>query len=259
MKRVFGVCGWVGLAMLFLAQGVVAQSVDLTSAGNTVYDGIYVSPYYATVNDVANTPIVCDDFEDNSYLNTPYTATTTKFSNLSSSLGTTAWGLVSGSASTALTLYGEAAWLTEQILQQTSGSNLQIEDSFADWAVFDPNGVASYLTENPINSGPLTTAALCDYIFGSFSSKSGVCTASNGGELATAASHDSLSQFSNVVLLTPQKAGGGTCTAGACSEQEFISVPEGGAAFAYLLLAALCCFGAIYTRSRRHNASMESA
>jgi hypothetical protein len=163
--------------------------------------------------------------------------------------------------SNALTLYGEAAWLTEQILQQSSGSNGQIIDSFADWAVFDPTGVASYLTANPITSG-LTTAALCDDIFGStaFNTNTKVCTAGTGGLLATAMSNDSLGQFTNVVLLTPQKAGGGTCTAGSCPEQEFIEVvPEGGAAFAYLFLAALCCFGAIYTRSRRQHASLESA
>jgi hypothetical protein len=258
MKRVFGVFGWGALAVIFLAQGMFSQSVTLTSAGNTVYDGIYVSPYYATVNGVTNTPIVCDDFKDNSYLNTPYTATTTKFSNLSSSLGSTAWGSVSN----ALTLYGEAAWLTEQVLQQSSGSNLQIIDSFADWAVFDPSGVASYLTANPITGSGLTTQALCDAIFGAtaFNSKSGVCTAGSGGLLAIALANSSLSQFSNVVLLTPQTAGGGTCKAGSCSEQEFIEVvPEGGAALAYLFLAAGCCFGAIYTRSRRRNASLEIA
>jgi hypothetical protein len=261
MKRV-GFFGWGALAAIFLAPGMVAENVTLTSAGNTVYDGIYVSPYYATVNGVTNTPIVCDDFKDNSYLNTPYTATVTKFSNLSSSLGSTAWGPLTSPASTALTLYGEAAWLTEQILQQSNGSNGEIIDSFADWAVFDPTGVASYLTDNPVTGPGLTTEALCDGIFGStaFNINTKVCTAGSGGLLAIAAANSSLSQFSNVVLLTPQNAGGGTCTAGSCSEQEFIEVvPEGGAAFAYLFLAAICCSGAIYTRSRRKNASLESA
>jgi hypothetical protein len=45
-----------------------------------------------------------------------------------------------------------------------------------------------------------------------------------------------------------------------CPAQEFIAVvPEGGAAFAYLLLASFCCFGAIRTRARRQIGSTTAA
>src|ERR1017187_5197679 len=96
-KRAIRVFLWVGIAALSLAPWAVAQNVTLTSAGNNVYDGIYVSPYYATVNGATNTKIVCDDFADNSYLNTPaWSANIQSFSSLSSSLANTAWGAVPG-------------------------------------------------------------------------------------------------------------------------------------------------------------------
>ena len=38
-----------------------------------------------------------------------------------------------------------------------------------------------------------------------------------------------------------------------------VPVPEGGAALGYLLLAGLCCFGAMFLRSRRQIGSMRSA
>jgi len=65
MKRAMQNFWWVSITALCLAVVAVAQTpVTLTSAGGSVYDGIYVSPYYATVNGVANTPVVCDDFGD---------------------------------------------------------------------------------------------------------------------------------------------------------------------------------------------------
>ncbi len=113
IKRAIRVCLWVGIAGFCLAPWVAAQNVTLTSAGNNVYDGVYVSPYYATVGGVTNTPIVCDDFKDDSYLNTPFTANVQSFSSLGGgSLGNTAWGGVPG----ALKMYEEAAWLTLTLL-----------------------------------------------------------------------------------------------------------------------------------------------
>ena len=58
MKRAIRVFLWVGIGALSLAPWASAQSVTLTSPGNNVADGVYVSPYYATVNGATNTPIV---------------------------------------------------------------------------------------------------------------------------------------------------------------------------------------------------------
>ena len=121
--------------------------------------------------------------------------------------------------------------------------------------MFDPAGVASYLNTNNLS----TNAALCTDIFGSAG-----CTGSSssvGGLLAMASKAPVPSGGYSMEIFSPD-SGGSVCKAGkdVCPAQEFIAmVPEGGAAFAYLFLAGLCCFGAIYTRSRRQVASMESA
>jgi hypothetical protein len=245
-KRAIRVFLWVGMAALSLAPRAIAQNVTLTSAGNNVTDGVYVSPYYATVNGTPNTPIVCNDFKDDSFLNTSWTANIQSFSSLSSSLTNTAWG---GGAT--LTLYEEAAWLTLTLVQQPSGSTSQVNYSFAVWAVFDPSGVIAWLAG-------YGDKATCNAIFGAGNDcKSTTVT---GGLLGSAQGNSySLSQFSNVLIITPT-VGGQTCTAGFCPEQEFFQVvPEGGAAIGYLLLAGLCCFGGMFLRSRRQISTVPAA
>jgi len=215
--------------------------------GNS-YDGIYVSPYYATVGGVANTPVVCDDFADASNPKSTWNATITPFSN---SMTNTAWTNESAANSS---LYGADGWLTQQVLAAPSGSNAQIIDSYALWAVFDPQGVESYLASHPITSGSLTTAQLCDDIFGDTTG----CTTttisnSNSTHLLYTAEFSGFtaSQF-GMYVLSPDLGNTTTvCTAEskgatACPAQEFITIPEGGAALAYLLIAGLCCFATMF-------------
>ena len=257
MKKSLQVFLWVGIAALCFAPWAIAQNVSLTSAGSNVYDGVYVSPYYATVNGVANTPIVCDDFGDQSFLPSSWNASITPFSSISAT--NTSWDKES---SANMSLYGAVGYLTGQVLGAHVGSQTQIIDTFALWAVFDPKGVEGYLASNPIYSG-LTTAALCDDIFGGTSG----CTSSVaglGGLLYTAENSGfTASAFSNLQVLSPNVTGTNTlCTAesGNCPAQEFIVVtPEGGAAMAYLLLASLCCFGAMFLRSRRQIGTISAA
>jgi hypothetical protein len=247
MKREMRIFLWAGIAALCLAPWAVAQNVTLTSAGSNVYDGVYVSPYYATVNGATNSKIVCDDFADDSYLNTSWTANIQSFSSLATSLANTAWGGAGGT----LKLYEEAAWLTTTLLLQTSGTAGQVNYSFAVWAVFDPSGVVNQLKA-------YGDTATCNAIFGAGNN----CLNTNvtGGLLGGAQSRSySLSDFANVLVLTPV-VNGKTCTAGGCPEQEFFQVvPEGGAAVAYLLLASLCCFGAMFLRSRRQMGTITAA
>jgi len=261
MKRAIRISLWVGIAALSLGTWAIGQtSVTLTAPGpGYSYDGIYVSPYYATVGGVANVPIVCDDFGDESTKST-WTATVTAFSGLAAPTNTS-WSLAGGT----LTQYNAVAWLTLQVLGQTPDTNGQIIDSFADWAVFDASGVASYLTNNAITTGALTTAALCTDIFGSgaFNSVSGVCTSSVGGLLATAYIDGAAVPAGgyNLEIISPDTTGSNPLTVckaeTGCAAQEFVavSVPEGGAALAYLFLAGLSCFGAIFMRSRRQTST----
>jgi len=259
-KRVIRVVLWVGVALSLGTWAIGQTPVTLTGAGNNVYDGVYVSPYYATVNGVANTTVICDDFADNSYLNTPaWGASTTKFSSLSSTSIPTAWGAKDGAFQSTLSLYDDVAWLSLQLLQQPTGTSgvlgTQDEYSFAIWAVFDPSGVLSWLQTAGPNGTPDT--ALCLAIFGNS------CTSdkATGGLLANLPTSFSPGEFANVLIISPDKPGTNTvCAAGNCPEQEFIEVvPEGGAPFVYLLLAGLCCFGAIRMRARRQIGSTTAA
>jgi hypothetical protein len=257
MKRAIRFFLWGAIAALSLTPWAAAQTtVTLTGPPpGYSYDGIYVSPYYATVGGATNTPVVCDDFGDESNVGSTWKATVTPFSGISGT--NTSWGLAGGSTKQ----YDAAAALTLDVLQQTPGTTGQIIYSFAEWAVFDPSGVASYLASNPITSGSLTTAALCTDIFGSAGCKSPWVLA-DGGLLASG--YNTIvppSGYSNLEIISPDNTNGSICKAETgCAAQEFIAVvPEGGAALAYLFLAVLCCGGAIFMRSRQQLGTMESA
>jgi hypothetical protein len=250
MKKVVQMCCLA--AAICLASAAFSQtSVTLTGpTSGPVYDGIYMSPYYATVGGVANTPVICDDFADDSYFGTTWNATVTPFSGITSS--NTSWGLAGANISS----YAEVGYFAAQILAAAPGSVNQIVNSFAMWAVFDPSGVKNYLNTYPVLSGALTTATLCIDIFGSAGCGTGPST---GGLLATFAN---VSGFSNFAVLSPDVTGTTSlCAAGhGCVAQEFIvSVPEGGTTVAYLLLAGFCCLGAMFLRSRRQLATRTTA
>src|SRR5258708_36660612 len=104
MKRARQNFGWGSITVLCLAAAAVSQTpVTLTSAGGSFYDGIYVSPYYATVNGVANTPVVCDDFGDDSVIGASWKGSVVPFSGITPT--NTSWGLAVGSLPQYLTQY----------------------------------------------------------------------------------------------------------------------------------------------------------
>ena len=241
-------CCLAAIAPLCFAISALSQiSMTLTGpASGPVYDGIYMSPYYATVGGAANTPVICDDFGDEAYFNSTWNATVTSFSSITS--GNTSWGLAGANTS----LYGAVGYLANLVLSAAPGSTAQIINTFALWAVFDPTGVETYLASHPITSGPLTTAALCSDIFGTAGCTS--ATPMKGGLLYTAENGGyTTGGFLNLSVLSPDVTGTSTiCKAEhGCASQEFITVPEGGSTIAYLLVAGLCCLGAMLLRSRR--------
>jgi hypothetical protein len=255
-NKIIRVVLWVGVALSLGTWAMGQTPVQLTAPSpGPSYDGIYVSPYYAMVNGV-NTAIVCDDFGDNTTIGDKWNATITSFSGLTVPTGTS-WDLAGKGT---LANYDALGWLTAQVLAQASGSVGQIIDTFADWAVFDPSGVASYLKSNPVTSGPLTTAALCTDIFGT-AGCTGTWVQADGGLLATAYGSPVPSGGYGFEILSPDGSNGKVCTAeNNCAAQEFVAVvPEGGAALAYLLLAGFCCFGAIRMRARRQVGTITAA
>jgi hypothetical protein len=247
MKRAIRLFWQTVAPVVFLASLVGAQtSVTVTGVGSGAsYDGIYLSPYYATVGGVTNVPVICDDFSDESILGKGYSASVTQFSGINGT--NTSWGVAGAN----IALYGAVGYLAQQVLAQIPGSNQQTIDTYALWAVFDPSGVESYLKNNPVTSGSLTTSYLCDQIFGG----TGGCTTSTAGNgsLLWNAEHDyTTSEFAGMEILSPEGANGSLCSAGSgCAAQEFITVPEGGTALLYLLFAGFACFGAMFVRSRQ--------
>jgi hypothetical protein len=247
------------LAPLCFALPAFAQNtVVLTSAGGFVWDDVYVSPYYGTVDGVPNTQVICDDFADHSEINgKPWNANITQLSSLSAStLGSTLWGsYYSGSQSTQTIVdwYEEAAWLTLGLLAQPAKSADKAYYSYATWAVFDASGVLSWLSSH-------NDTAACNFIFGAGNN----CKTTNlttGALLLTAQQNYQSGNYSNFLIITPLASNGKVCTPGngSCPSQEFFEiVAEGGTAAMYLLLASLSCFGAMLFRSRRNIQNMKS-
>jgi hypothetical protein len=209
---------WWGLAALallcFAPCAFANSSLTMTGAGNNVMDNVYVGPYYATVNGVQNTPVICDDFADESYIGHTWNYTANNFSTLGNAL----WGNQTNN-------YDAAAWLTLQMLSLNGNPSNATQVgylSFAIWSLFDGSnalkglnstqlaGVNAWLGKVPLNLLP--------------------------------------GEFANFLLLTPQ---GCTAGPGSCPGQEFMMlVPEGGSGAMYLLLAGLSCFGALLFRRR---------
>ena len=207
--------GVAAVALLCFAPCAFADSpsLTLTGAGNNVMDNVYVGPYYATVNGVANTAVICDDFADDSVIGHSWNYTANNFSTLGNAL----WG-------NQLANYEGAAWLTVQMLSLNGNSNNATQVgylSYAIWSLFDKAAL------NGLNSTQL---------------------AGVDAWLAKIPHNLTPSQFANFIILTPNG-----CTPGTCPGQEFLemTMPEGGSAAMYLVFAGLACFGAMRFRRRR--------
>jgi hypothetical protein len=206
--------GVVALALMCFAPCAFADSsLTMTGAGSNVMEGVYVGPYYATVNGAANTPVICDDFADESYIGSSWNYTANNFSTLGSAL----WGKQTSN-------YETAAWLTLEMLSLNSNANNATQVgyiSYAIWSLFDPGALGRL----------------------NWTEQQGVQTA-----LSQVPSNLTPDQFANLLILTPQ----GCTVPGTCAGQEFFMlVPEGGTTAMYLLLAGVACFGAILFRRRR--------
>jgi len=155
------------VSILFFASASFAQttSMDLTGVGNgaVVWDsssGVYVDPYTATVGGVANTPVICDDWSNNSYLGESWTASVTTVSSLGTSstpmFGTLSQGNNPTPGAVALTqaqLYDEVAWLASQLLANPTNYNTQVATSFALWEL-------TYNATGSLQEAPSPTAFL---------------------------------------------------------------------------------------------------
>ena len=249
MKRAIRSSWWLGLVMALLLcwapscfAGNIGLSVDSSVYNNQVLDGVYVSPYPLDVTNQGTSnyslgtqlTLFCDDFRDESSVGVPVTYNTTTF-------GAASNGTIAGTLWGQLSLYDQGAWLSTKL-----SSNPGVY-SYAIWAVFDPNGVLTWLKTHGPGGGPDT--ATCMSIFGNACTS----TAASLGSLLYQAQNQTftLGEFSNWVIYTPQ---GCTQNSASCASQEFFQpqpVPEGGSALLYLALAGIACCGAMFYSRRQ--------
>jgi hypothetical protein len=136
----------LGFGLLLGTHAALAQTynMDLTGVGNgTVADGVYVTPYVGTITGNGlnySGFVICDDFNHESYLNSPWTATETGAGALDGGERFT----FNGNAVTAQQAYNAAGWLANGLLANY-GTSAQTDYAFAIWNIFDngqlnPNG-----------------------------------------------------------------------------------------------------------------------
>jgi PEP-CTERM motif len=200
----------LGLAavVLCIAPSALADtSMDLTSPGNNPVDGVYVGPYYATVNGVANTPVICDDFTDESYVPETWSATSTSVAGVNALSPVDFFG-VDGQQG-----YNAVASLSETLFGLSPSDPTYSSDAavlqYAIWDIFNNGSVSTFLAGDPT----LLADAKAD------------AAAALGASYAAGS-------FSNILILTPDSSQPMSCstTSGElCPPQEFIvQTPEPG-------------------------------
>jgi hypothetical protein len=215
----------VGISLLCMAPCVLAQQTQLELVGvnGNNYAGIYIGPYDIQVggSSGATYGMICDDFNDDIGIGSTWTAQPISVS------GTTLSQTLFGSQSGALMGYEEAAALSYAILFGNQGSSANALMQYAIWAVFSPTQVQNWLKANDGSNYAADWQTI-------------------QGLIAWAGQHTSQSLLSEFVVWTPQN-----CQSGGCGGQEFFQyAPEGGSALMYLFMAGVCCFGAMWIRSR---------
>lgn len=212
MRIILSLLGVAALAVLSFAPSALADgtaSMTLTSAGSNPFANIYMGPYTATVNGVS-TPVICDDFTDDSYLGESWTANVSGYPNPT---GMFSAKPLAGQG------YDEVAALTLALVNPANSSQVD-QIQYALWAVFNKSSVQTYLQDNLSNSSYNTfyTNGVLDWL-----SWAGTQTLS-------------ADQLAGLEILTPNTQYPITCSGHSCANtppQEFIAItptPESGTA-----------------------------
>jgi hypothetical protein len=225
-----------GLGLPVMGQQVV--SVQFTGGYSTTFansDGDFGAGIYTgTINGASSPGIICDDYNDEITSGETWNAHAYQASSLASgNIGNTLFGNSIG-----LTGYAELGTLVSMMFGNTPNSYggitgiTQSEIASAIWDITTPGGIKG------LDS---TAKALVAAVELSFAGNTNKATA----YLAT---------LTNLWILTPAQLTG----IGNGEPQEMwtesLSVPEGGAALLYLLLAGFSCFGTMfYSRKRAVN------
>jgi len=232
--------GFLGLGLICLAGLILGQNVasadtvtmQLQSPPPGVADyGVYVDPYYAVVNGVSNTTVICDDFAHDTYANESWTANVFHYDGTLASLESTQMASVDYSTdptySNLLQDYEEVAWLSTQLLSHMDDAD-RIAISFALWGVFSPTAVNTWLAPYGTNLTAVAGHWLTD--------------AQTSANLAAG-----LAALSNITIYSPT----GTPPGYSGPPQEFIAVSPEGSTLANLALDFVALLGVVFVIRRR--------
>jgi hypothetical protein len=188
--------------------------------GETVYAGVYGG---TTTLAGANVGIICDDFNDNVSVPQTWSAKAYQASSLTSSnISEVLFGSnTPGYSFIGIAGYAEIAYLVNLSFNSAGNPTLQGNISEAIWSISDPG------LSNVDSAAQLLVAQAIAY---------------------ASSTSDSLAQYTNLEIYTPTPLGEKDQP-----QEMWGTVPEGGAALLYLLLAGFACFGAM-TISKRNRA-----
>jgi hypothetical protein len=231
-------------AFVFLFTGLFAfgqTSITLTGVNGSTSAGdlcstqsgcepVYTGQYYATVNNLSNSPIICDDFNHNVSLGQNWQANAINTSALTSTnIAYLEFGSGMTNGQIAPVVYAEVASLVSEIFTLNNGTGTfdgvkGVTGTDLSEAIWD------ITTQGGITGISSNAAALVKYVEGLF-----------GSDTSQAA----LKYLNGLSLwiLTPSPNNGP-------QEMWALSVPEGGAALMYLLLASLFCGWSFFLRNR---------
>lgn len=129
LKRTLLVLAFVTLGTVLPAAASPVH-IKLTGVGGANQGGVYVAPYYLSINGGSSISVICDDFSHEVTIGETWTATIHSFSNLTG----TRFGAADQQE------YEEAAWLYMQYLtDKPQAGNI----NFALWALFTPSTTSS--------------------------------------------------------------------------------------------------------------------
>lgn len=251
-----------GAVLLCFGIPAMAQDVtiDFTGVANSNVQalGAYAGYYTGTVNGVASQPgFICDDYNNEIFLpSESWQATATSFSSLTTAGGQATAALSSTLFGNTIGLSGYAAIAYLSNLMAVTPAAGQGDISATIWYIGSLNSASPV----SLSSLDATAQGYVASLLGNGSQK-GLYDGTNGfSTTATAAAITELENSSNLWIYTP--TGQDIVPINDPYPQEFIgnvSVPEGGAALAYLLLASFACFGAMRIKSRTQPGNQETA
>ena len=241
-KMKIGTGGLVAIAGLILSSfGLFAfgqgtpVTVSLTNVNgdpivNVGGESVYAGVYGGTSNlPGANTGIICDDFNDEVSVPQSWSAIAYNVSTIGTSTPITDVLFGSGTkgyTNVGIAGYAEIAYLVNMSFASSGNPTLQGNISEAIWAITDPG-----------LSGVDSAAQTLD---------------SQAAAYASSTS-DNMSQYTNLVIYTPTPLGQQNQP-----QEMWSTVPEGGAAWLYLLLVGIACFGAMRFSPRGQSGKHEA-